>query len=119
MRRTTPPASFSADPRAATTAARAVGTAHALYLRCLTWAFALCSSMRIVAYVPTIVAIYTSRDSTQHSLWTWCSFALSNLTMAGWLYEHNQQRLNRAILVNLCNSAMCLAIVLLIVWFRR
>ena len=118
MSRTTIPA-LPTDPHAATTTARASGTARALYLRCLTWAFTLCSSVRIVAYLPTIIAIYGSRDSAQHSLWTWCSFMLSNLTMAGWLHEHNQQRLNRAIVVNLCNSAMCLAIVLLIVWFRH
>ena len=118
MSPTTTPA-LPIQQAAATTTGRASSTAHALYLRCLTWAFTLFSSLRIVAYVPTIVAICSSGDSSQHSLWTWGSFMMSNLTMAGWLYEHSQQRLNRAIVVNLGNSAMCLAIVLLIVWFRR
>ena len=36
-----------------------------LYLRLLTWAFTLFSSVRIASYVPTLYAIYISGDSSQ------------------------------------------------------
>jgi hypothetical protein len=39
-----------------------------IYLALLTWGFALFSSVRILAYVPTMWAIHQSGDSSQHSL---------------------------------------------------
>ena len=60
-------------------------------------------------YLPTLLAIFTSGDSSQHSLLTWVTWVGANATMAAWLYEHNGRRLNRAIAVNSCNSLMCLA----------
>jgi hypothetical protein len=38
--------------------------------------------------------------------------------MAAWLYEHNGRRLNRAIVVNVCNALMRLATAVLIVIYR-
>jgi len=38
--------------------------------------------------------------------------------MAAWLYEHNGQRMNRAIAVNLGNAAMCVGTCTLIVACR-
>ena len=91
---------------------------RALYVRGLTWAFTLFNSLRVVAYLPTIWAIYASGDSSQHSLWTWITWAGANATMAAWLYEHNGHRANRAIAVNLCNAAMCVGTCALIVACR-
>ncbi len=91
---------------------------RALYLVVLTWSFTFFSSARIVAYLPTIWAIGSSGDASQHSLWTWLTWLGSNLTMAAWLHEHNGQRMGRAVLVNLCNALMCAAIVALIVACR-
>ena len=91
---------------------------RALYLRGLTWAFTLFNAVRVLAYAPTIWAIHASGDSSQHSLWTWITWAGANATMAAWLYEHNGQCMNRAIAVNLGNAAMCLGTVGVIVAHR-
>ena len=73
---------------------------------------------RILAYAPTLWAIYASGDSSQHSLWTWCIWLGSNLTMAAWLYETHDRHMNRVAVVNLSNAAMCATAVLLILAFR-
>ena len=93
-------------------------TGDGLYLRLLTWSFALFNSLRVAAYLPTIWAVYQSGDSSQHSLWTWCSWLGANVTMAAWLYEQNGQRLGRAVVVNIGNAAMCAVTVTLIVAHR-
>jgi hypothetical protein len=89
-----------------------------LYLRVLTWAFTLFNSVRVLAYAPTMWAIHSSGDASQHSLWTWITWAGANATMAAWLYEQNNQCMNRAIAVNLGNAGMCLGTVALIVFYR-
>lgn len=88
------------------------------YLRLLGWLFALFSTVRLAAYLPTIAAIVRSGDSAQHSLWTWLTWVGANATMAAWLYEHNGQRINRAVAVHLGNAAMCLASVIVILAYR-
>jgi hypothetical protein len=88
------------------------------YLAMLTWAFTLFSSLRAVSYLPTLWAIHTSGDSSQHSLWTWCIWLGANMTMAAWLYEQNGQRLSKAVIVNLGNTAMCATTVVLIGVYR-
>lgn len=93
-------------------------TPRKAYLSLLTWAFTLFSSLRLVAYLPTLWAIYSTGDSSQHSLWTWCSWFGANLTMAAWLYERDRGRVDRAVLVSMSNAAMCLAAVVLIVGCR-
>jgi hypothetical protein len=40
------------------------------------------------------------------------------MTMAAWLYEENSQRTTRAVLVNVCNAAMCAATTGLIAFYR-
>jgi hypothetical protein len=92
--------------------------ARAAYLRILTFTFALFSSVRVLAYLPTIWAIHQTGDSSQHSIWTWLTWAGANVTMAAWLYEENGQRPNRAIIVSLCNAAMCAATTALIAFHR-
>lgn len=81
--------------------------AERLYLDLLTWSFTVCSSLRVVSYLPAIASIVASGDSSQHSLWTWGTWLCSNLTMAAWLWEHNGRRMNRAVCINLCNALMC------------
>lgn len=88
------------------------------YLRLLTWAFTLFNTVRVAAYLPTLLAIVHSGDSSQHSLWTWGTWLGANATMAAWLYEQNGLRMNRAIAVNIGNSLMCLATAVVILWFR-
>lgn len=97
---------------------RELPSATSTYLSVLTWLFTLFNSVRVLAYLPTLVAIFTSGDSSQHSLLTWITWIGANATMAAWLYEHNGRHLNRAIAVNLCNTVMCLTISALIVAYR-
>jgi hypothetical protein len=91
---------------------------HARYLLVLTWAFTFFSSIRGLSYLPTMWAIWQQGDSSQHSLLTWLCWLFANLTMAGWLHEHNGRRFNAAVTVNLVNAAMCALTVALIVLFR-
>lgn len=88
------------------------------YLLLLTWAFTFFSSVRVLSYLPTLVLIVQQQNSSQHSLLTWLTWLGSNLTMAGWLHEHNGRRFNRAVVVNLVNAAMCAATVAVIAWYR-
>ena len=101
-----------------TSALRQHPPAPSTYLAVLTWLFTLFNSVRVLAYLPTLLAIFTSGDSSQHSLLTWVTWVGANATMAAWLYEHNGRRLNRAIAVNSCNALMCLATSVLIVAYR-
>jgi hypothetical protein len=98
--------------------ARSRGTGRVTYLALLTWAFTLFNSVRMLAYLPTMWAIHTSGDASQHSLWTWCTWFGANLTMAAWLYEHNGQRLGRAVVVNIGNATLCACTVGLILMHR-
>jgi len=87
---------------------------RATYLRVLAWAFTLFNSVRVAAYLPTMWAICQSGDSSQHSLWTWCTWLGANATMAAWLYETHDRRIDRVVMVNAGNAAMCAAVVVLI-----
>jgi len=79
------------------------------YLTALGYLFAFFSTVRVLAYLPTLWAVVQSGDSSQHSLVTWFTWAGANLTMAAWLYEQQGQRWNRAVAVNLVNATMCTA----------
>ncbi|MFT7772208.1 hypothetical protein [Roseateles sp.] len=87
-------------------------------LSLLSGAFALFNGLRVVAYLPTLMAIQGSGHADQHSLFTWLTFLGANLTMALWLYEQNGRRMNRAVAVNAFNALMCGAIAVSIVWLR-
>ena len=99
-------------------AARPARAGDSLYLPVLTWSFTLFNTVRVAAYLPTLWAIEASGDASQHSLWTWVTWFGANATMAAWLYEHNGRRLNRAVMVNIGNAAMCLATSVLIIAHR-
>lgn len=101
-----------------TSAVRPLPPPSSPYLVALTGLFALFNSVRVLAYLPTLHAIFTSGDSSQHSLLTWITWVGANATMAAWLYEQNGRSMNRAIVVNACNSLMCLATSILIVAYR-
>jgi hypothetical protein len=94
------------------------GTLRRQYLVVLGWAFTLFSTVRVLAYLPTVWAIVQSGDSGQHSLWTWFTWAGANATMAAWLYETQQQQLSRAAVVSAVNAAMCLLTLLTILAYR-
>jgi hypothetical protein len=113
QRRTAQPAT-----RRAASGIGTIGATRAAYLKTLAFAFALFNSVRVVAYLPTIWAIQQTGDASQHSIWTWLTWAGANATMAAWLYEENGQRANRAVIVSSCNASMCIATTALIVFYR-
>lgn len=87
-------------------------------LSLLSGSFAVFNSLRIVAYLPTLLAIQSGGQAEQHSLFTWLTFLGANLTMALWLHEQNGRRMNRAVAVNALNALMCGAIAASIAWLR-
>lgn len=97
---------------------RAAPPVRSTYLALLTWAFTFFNSVRVLAYLPTVWAVVQSGDSSQHSVWTWLTWAGANATMAAWLYEHNGRRANRAVAVNACNASMCVLTLLTILLHR-
>lgn len=103
---------------AAPTPRRDPGLPRTTYLALLTWSFTLFNSVRVFSYLPTLWAIHASGDSSQHSLITWLTWLGANVTMALWLYEHNRQRINRAVLINIGNATMCATTAALIGWHR-
>lgn len=105
------------QPRARSVAERSA-PARSTYLTVLTWSFTLFNSVRALSYLPTMWAIWESGDSSQHSLLTWFVWVGANLTMAAWLYEQNGQRMGRAVVINLGNTAMCIVTAALIVAHR-
>jgi hypothetical protein len=105
-------------PPCPTPAAPCASSERSLYLSVLTWSFAFFNSVHVLAYLPTIWAICASGDSQQHSWFTWLTWAGAKATMAAWLYEQNSRCFTRAAAVNVCNAAMCLATLVLILAFR-
>lgn len=47
------------------------------------------------------------QNSSQHSMLIGCTWLGADLTMAGWLHEHNGRRVHTAVWENLVNAAMC------------
>ena len=91
---------------------------RSLYLTVLTWAFTVFNSIRFLGYLPTVLAITASGDSSQHSVLTWITWLGANNTMAAWLYKQNGQRPSKAVMVNIDNTTMCLITTVVIVWYR-
>jgi hypothetical protein len=88
------------------------------YLATLGALFTLFSSARVLAYLPTIGAVMSTGDSSQHSLWTWFTFFGFNVSMAVWLWENNGRRCNGAIVASSSNALMCLTIIAVIAGMR-
>jgi hypothetical protein len=88
------------------------------YLILLGWAFTLFNTVRVVAYLPTVLAIAQSGDSSQHSLWTWFTWAGANATMSAWLYENQDRHFSRAAVVSAGNAAMCALTLVVILAYR-
>jgi len=89
-----------------------------LYPRLLFGAFALANTVRVLSYLPMLWAIHASGDSSQHSLWTWCTWFGSNLATGLWQLERNGRRLDSTAAVLLMNATMCAASIALIVAYR-
>lgn len=112
------PAAPAFTAATAATAAPATPAPPSRYLVVLGTAFALFGTLRLVSYLPTLLAIVASGDSQQHSLWTWGIWLGSNLTMALWLREQHGGRWTSAAVLSGVNAAMCAATVTVILAFR-
>lgn len=110
------PADDPGAPATATATRRA--EAGALRARLLVLAFSLFNWLRVLSYLPAMHAMWQQGDSSQHSLVTWCTWLGANLTMACWCHEQGGRRMNMAVWINLSNTAMCTAMVVLIVALR-
>jgi len=84
----------------------------------LNWAFNFFNSVRVLAYLPTMHAIVSQRDSSQHSIWTWLVWIGANATMAAWVYEHNGHRCDKAVLASVANALVCVLTLGVIVSYR-
>jgi hypothetical protein len=104
--------------RAPRGASQAPAIARSRYLATLGALFTLFNSARVLAYLPTVWAVMWTGDSSQHSLWTWCTFFGGNATMAVWLWENNGRRRHAAVVASSGNALMCLAIIAVIAWTR-
>lgn len=97
---------------------QAPGRARRGYLRLLGWAFALFSTVRVAAYLPTLWALWEQGRSDQHSVLTWLTWTGANLTMAAWLHEHGGAGTRAAVWVHVANGILCGAILALIIALR-
>ena len=89
------------------------------YQAAIEWAFGLFNATRFLTYLPTIMAIRASGESSQHSILTWLAWIGANATMALWLFENNGRRLDKAIVVSIGNALMCSATCAMILFYRR
>jgi hypothetical protein len=94
---------------------RGIEDPTSVYVKLLVWTFGIFSFARVLAYLPTILAIYQAGDSGQHSLLTWATWLGAHLTMAAMLYEKSGRRIDATIAVTACNGAFCLLTVAVIV----
>ena len=89
-----------------------------LYRRLLNWSTNLFGSIRVFTYVPTIMTLVASADSSQYNLLTWAAWVMANASMTASIYESNGRKLTHLVLVNACNTLMCL-VTMAVIWYYR
>ena len=57
-------------------------------------------------------------DSRSYSLVTWCAWVVANASMTLSIYEASGRKVDHLVLVNICNTLMCLATTLVILYLR-
>jgi hypothetical protein len=90
---------------------------RAVYVALLGGAFAFFNTVRLATYLPTLWTIHESGQSDQHSLVTWASWMLANLSTALWLVEKSG-RVDGVAALSFGNALMCAAVLLLIACYR-
>ena len=88
------------------------------YMSMLTRSAMLMGGIRALTYIPTILTLMASANSSQHSVWTWASWILANITMIMLLYERNGRKADSVILIQLANTIMCIVTTAVILWYR-
>ena len=89
-----------------------------LYRRLLNWSTNLFGSIRVFTYVPTIMTLVASADSSQYNLLTWAAWVMANASMTASIYESNGRKLTNLVLVNAGNTLMCL-VTMAVIWYYR
>lgn len=89
-----------------------------VYRRLLNWSTNLFGSIRVFTYVPTIMTLVASADSSQYSLLTWAAWVMANASMTASIYESNGRKLSNLVLVNAGNTLMCLITMSVIYYYR-
>lgn len=121
------PLSAIVPPKSTLTSLATVGLASHLdivsdgrrkYRHILRWLTNLFGSLRVFTYLPTIVTLWASADSSQYSLLTWVAWVMANATLTASIYEQNGRKVDNLVLVNGCNALMCLATALVICYLR-
>lgn len=96
-----------------------VSEARQQYRQVLRWTTNLFGSLRVFTYVPTIVTLWASADSSQYSLLTWGAWVVANASLTASIYEQNGRKLDNLVLVNSCNALMCLVTAVVIFYLRN
>lgn len=100
------------------TAIKPLPQALPLYRRLLNWSTNLFGSIRVFTYVPTIMTLVASADSSQYNLLTWAAWVMANASMTASIYESNGRKLTNLVLVNAGNTMMCL-VTMAVIWYYR
>lgn len=88
------------------------------YQRILKWVTNVSGSIRVFTYVPTILTLLAAADSRSYSLVTWCAWVVANASMTLSIYEASGRKVDHLVLVNICNTLMCLTTTLVIFYLR-
>jgi hypothetical protein len=110
------PASLSIS---ALTATEDLSESRRKYRKFLRWTTNLFGSLRVFTYLPTILTLWASADSSQYSLLTWTAWVIANASLTASIYEQNGRKLDNLVLVNACNAMMCLVTVGVIFYLRH
>ena len=89
-----------------------------LYRRLLNWSTNLFGGIRVLMYVPTIMMLVASSDSSQYNLMTWTAWVMANATLTASIYENSGRKLTNLVLVNAGNTLMCL-VTMAVIWYYR
>ena len=100
------------------TAIKPLPQAMPLYRRILNWSTNLFGSIRVLTYVPTIMTLVASADSSQYNLLTWAAWVMANASMTASIYESNGRKMTNLVLVNAGNTLMCL-VTMAVIWYYR
>lgn len=89
------------------------------YRQILRWTTNLFGSLRVFTYLPTILTLWVSADSSQYSLLTWGAWVVANASLTASIYEQNGRKIDNLVLVNSCNALMCFVTVCVIFYLRH
>ncbi len=94
--------------------------ARTVYMTCLSWSCFFWNGARILTYLPSIrLLLKPGASAEHHSLMSWLCWTLSNATTALYLLEMDGGSVGMLVVLNIGNTVMCAATLLLIWRLRR